>query len=282
MKSSKCLFALLVLLAVSTLTGCAGIMSKIPTQDELHGIRGMSKEAVLQKLGPPSDKSSDGNIWYYKKPTNNAINNIVLISSFGLLNGKNSVYMDVARISFRGGKVHSTQTMDDTLDFNLSQMGLARDVVSDLDVPYQRDSNGSSEMSTAKSLIGGVASKIGLSSLMPSGFDSASSSKEEESEQNPIGHEPQPSHSNNKTIRQVNLFPECSLEDAKKRICDNARKLGFVTKQKDGKVSISRDGTNVASSFKQVGKDVVVELSSTGRLHDSFSKDLCKAVEKCN
>ena len=117
-------FASLGVVAVIIVSGCAGSLSALPTEDELQGLKGQSKQAIVERLGQPTRKSTDSNgqqTWEYKRPatSQSSFNKFVAVSSFGMMSGDNSVYVDILRLTFSNDRVKTT-----ALDENVTNVSL--------------------------------------------------------------------------------------------------------------------------------------------------------------
>jgi len=96
-------------LAVLTLSACAsGPTWK--TEDFSNGLKGQTEEQIIQKFGQPDRKYSDssgGKVFEYRKEAEkgNAMSAFAKFGSYGMMSGKDSLYVDILRITLRRGRV---------------------------------------------------------------------------------------------------------------------------------------------------------------------------------
>lgn len=243
----KIAFALLFIVSMS-ITGCANFSTLAVTND-MASLKGTSKEAILQNYGEPSEKADNGNTWDYRKPSDNSHNRTMSIGTLGLCGQKCLPYVDITRLKFKGNKVVSVEFIKETLNVTSSQMSILSGLLKD-------DKN--------KALLDQAPPEV------------KAAVKKQQVEQEPEVEDPPPATTKAKakesaTIKDSKKFTSCTLKKAKEQLCAHAKKLGMEVQGKGGKVSfITPDGEKITTTFKQVKKDVVVELASedSGAAHD--------------
>jgi ABC-type Fe3+-hydroxamate transport system substrate-binding protein len=103
-----------LLFAALLLAACAsGTASSWKMSDVTAGLKGKTEAQIVQKFGEPDRKYRDskGNtVFEYRKPAEkeSGQNTFATISSFGYYSGKDSVYVDIAKIKFKNGRVTSS------------------------------------------------------------------------------------------------------------------------------------------------------------------------------
>lgn len=270
--TKRLFLALLVTVAMFLVSGCTGgkMLQTLPSQNELSGIKGWSSAAVERKFGPEYTETFDSNgnkTWTYKKK----------FASNGWMTLGVPVLVDVVTIEFRNDKVISYLYNPGVLNGGLPGMSSLSSALGTTGTPKTLPDTPTKDVPEPST----TTKVMGLSKTMTNWF-SSDTSPSENTAKTKDENRPTTSSGINSTFRHANLFTSCSLKDAKTRLCKNAKKLGLSAElKKDGRVVItSPQGTKVVTSFKPVGKDVVVELSATGP--SDLSQDLCRAVEKCN
>jgi hypothetical protein len=106
----KLLGLLLVCSLALALASCATAPAKWK-DDTVSGLhKGQSGESVIKQFGQPDSKSTDANgtkCWEYRKPTasKSGTNTFAAITTFGIMNGGDSFYVDILRVYLKNNKV---------------------------------------------------------------------------------------------------------------------------------------------------------------------------------
>jgi hypothetical protein len=114
-------FFVVISIAIVMFTGCASSKSSLKWSSDDPGLKkGTSKESVISKFGQPYRKGTDSNgieVFEYRKPAEGreAMNSFIAISSFGLVSGKDSSYVDILKVYFSKGKVIKTTYEENVL-----------------------------------------------------------------------------------------------------------------------------------------------------------------------
>jgi len=257
---------LLAILTVFLISGCAGMMSSLPKQDELSRVNGMTKEAIAQKFGEPTEKSEDGNTWDYKVPSHHIYNNIIIFGTFGILRGDHLPMVDIARVKFRHNKVISTEIIMNTMNVNRSEVRLVTEYLGEVNTKKVLDQM-PTEMNGVRQEVEAVRPSSNITSNQAPVPIIVSTAKGTASV----------------TITDYKKFISCSIKTARSKLCSDAKGQGMRIEDLKGRiVIITPDGNKIKTSFKQVKKDVLVELSVTGAFTDTrLANDLCRILNTC-
>lgn len=106
---------LLTLVSAMFLMSCAGQGGSAKwTSEDLTNkkvYKGQTAEQLIETIDKPDRRSVDGNgnqVWEYRKSSESgggALNTAMRISTFGIASGKNSPYLDILTVYFKGNKV---------------------------------------------------------------------------------------------------------------------------------------------------------------------------------
>lgn len=261
-KLLKRLLIFLTLLTTTLLTGC-GTSRLAVTPDELTNYRGFSQEAVFRKLGEPTTKAGDGKgteVWEYKYETKKSASTVIRLTSMGVFGGANAPYVDILTFTFRNKKVITEPTIQtNVMNASMPGVNLVTSMI------------GSGAISTAD--------MERAKSMAPESFKADLPTESNKKIAATMKEEDQLTVSDNKK------FSMCSIKDARGKISTNAKKYGLVVADKDGRMILLKPGGGkIITSFKQVKKDVLVELSATdGAIASTeLSRDICSVLETCN
>jgi hypothetical protein len=246
----KNLFKSAVLFVVAfsmfVISGCAGASLAVKP-DEMVNLKGLTTEAVVAKLGKPDRKYTDSNgnqVWEYKTPAadQEGRNAYMRIGSFGFLSGRDSMYVDILRLTFYKGAVANYAFEENVTNISMPGMG-------------------------------------GTQTPPPPAMPVTNVSHQKVVKEKPA---PQPVEEKvqQKVVEQkveAGSFPVSTIENTRNfsgkagtifnKLVSGAGQKGFkIIESKKGTrlVVVNAEGNKIGINLKQGKKDVVVKLSSTG------------------
>ncbi len=128
MKNLRLTILFCVIISTMLTAGCAGSSKfELMKPEEKSSLKGQKEVGIIERLGEPDRRYDDSNgntIWEYSKPaaSQGTVNKMITIGTMGFSNGKNSMYVDVLRLTFRKGAVQKYTYEESVVGLGLSGM----------------------------------------------------------------------------------------------------------------------------------------------------------------
>lgn len=233
----------LLLLLCAFFTGCASF-SALPITNDMDNIKGMTKQAIVQRYGEPSEKSSDSNTWDYKKPSDNKYNKLQKYGTFGIYPSESLPFVDITRIKFHGGKVVSTEYIKETINVTRNQVGIISGFLGE-NREKQLLQHTPKEMQEKINLPESEPHASPKKTSAPTVSESTRAEKEV-------------------VIKQSMHYSSCTLKTVRANLCSHAKRLGMRVEEKGNSVVfVTPKGERITTNFQKKNKNVLVELTTT-------------------